>query len=83
MTKTLMQVWHLWREDGKVSATVFRFLKGMEGFSRYPYTDSAGYSTIAYGITEIGEKQVYDELKAQVPLDEEVLHLSLYWLSKP
>lgn len=59
-------------EDGKVSATVFRFLKGMEGFSRYPYTDSAGYWTIAYGITEIGEKQVYDELKAQVPLDEEV-----------
>lgn len=59
-------------EDGKVSATVFRFLKGMEGFSRYPYTDSAGYWTIAYGITEIGEKEVYNQLKAQVPLDEEV-----------
>lgn len=59
-------------EDGKMSATCFRFIKGMEGFGKYAYQDSAGYWTIAYGVTAIGEKDVYDKLKAQTPLDETI-----------
>lgn len=63
-----VEVW----KDGKMSSNCYRFMKGMEGFGKYAYQDSAGYWTIAYGVTAIGEKDVYEKLKAQTPLDETV-----------
>lgn len=61
-----------WWKEGKMSATCFRFLKGMEGFGKYAYQDSAGYWTIAYGVTQIGEEDVFNSLKSQQPLSEEI-----------
>lgn len=61
----------LWK-DGKISAKCFRFIKGMEGFGKYPYQDSGGYWTISYGIAKFANEELYNSLASQVPLDEEV-----------
>ena len=43
----------------------------MEGFGKFAYQDSGGYWTIAYGVTLHGEKDIYNQLKAKEPVDEE------------
>ena len=58
-------------EEGQLSSKGFRFIKGMEGFGKYAYQDSGGYWTIAYGVTLHGEKDIYNQLKAKEPVDEE------------
>ena len=57
--------------EGKLSAKGFRFIKGYEGFAPYEYQDSAGYWTIAYGVTLHGERDIYNRLKALEPIPEE------------
>lgn len=57
--------------QGKVSSKCFRFLKGMEAYAPYPYQDSGGYWTIAYGISQVGNPTLYTELSAKAPVSEE------------
>lgn len=49
----------------------FRFIKGFEGFAPREYRDSAGYWTIAYGVTKHGEPDIYASLVAKQPVSEE------------
>lgn len=48
-------------EEGKPSSKGFRFIKGFEGIGYKPYTDSGGYWTIGYGVTQHGEADIYNE----------------------
>lgn len=58
-------------KNGKLSSQGFRFIKGFEGFAPSKYQDSGGYWTIAYGVTEHGEKSIYDQLVSESPISEE------------
>lgn len=58
-------------EEGQLSSKGFRFIKGMEGFGKYAYQDGGGYWTIAYGVTNIGESDIYSQLKSKEPIQEE------------
>ncbi|MEG1311658.1 MAG: lysozyme, partial [Romboutsia sp.] len=60
----------LW-ENGKLSSSGFRFIKGMEGFAPSKYQDPAGYWTIAYGVTLHGEASIYNQLVKESPISEE------------
>lgn len=57
--------------EGKLSSKGFRFIKGMEAYAPYKYQDSGGYWTIAYGITQIGEPDIYNSLVRKEPVSEE------------
>lgn len=61
-----------WWKEGKISPQCFRFIKGMEGFGQYPYQDSGGYWTIAYGVAKFANEELYNSLASQVPLNEEI-----------
>jgi phage minor structural protein, N-terminal region len=69
-----------WRDTGRISKAGFRFIKGMEGFYPFKYQDSGGYWTIGYGVTYIGEKDIYNQLVSQSPLTEEVAAKTFYSL---
>lgn len=58
-------------EQGKLSGPGFRFIKGFEGFAPRKYQDSAGYWTIAYGVTLHGESDIYNDLVSKQPVSEE------------
>lgn len=66
--------------DGLLSSKGFRFIKGMEGFAPRPYQDSGGYWTIGYGVTKIGEADIYDRLVSQSPISEELAAKTSYEL---
>lgn len=57
--------------EGKLSSKGFRFIKGFEGFAPSKYQDSGGYWTIAYGVTLHGEKDIYNTLVSESPINEE------------
>lgn len=57
-------------EKGILSRTGFRFIKGFEGFAPRKYQDSAGYWTIAYGVTLHGESDIYNDLISKQPVSE-------------
>lgn len=65
-------------EKGIVSREGFRFIKGMEGFGSKAYQDSGGYWTIGYGITQIGEPDIYNKLASMEVLEEEVVAREFY-----
>lgn len=67
-------------ENGIISASCLRFLKGMEGFAPNPYQDVSGYWTISYGITLHGEPDIYNDLVAQAPISEQVGAIMTYEL---
>lgn len=58
-------------EDGRLSRSGFRFIKGFEGFAPNRYQDSGGYWTIAYGVTLHGESSIYNQLVSESPISEE------------
>lgn len=57
-------------QNGILSSEGFRFIKGMEGFAPRPYQDPGGYWTIAYGVSQVGEPTIYQELVNRAPLME-------------
>ena len=66
--------------DGLLSSKGFRFIKGMEGFAPRPYQDSGGYWTIGYGVTKIGESDVYNDLASKAPISESLAAQTSYKL---
>ena len=58
-------------EQGELSEYGFRFVKGYEAFAPYEYKDDLGYPTICYGVTKHGEPDVFAQLKAKEPVEEE------------
>lgn len=66
--------------EGILSSKGFRFIKGMEGFAPRPYQDSGGYWTIGYGITKIGEEDIYNDLCSKVPISESLAAQTSYKL---
>lgn len=58
-------------KNGIISSNGFRFIKGYEAFAPYRYKDSAGYDTIAYGVTLHGEPTIFNQLVKEQPLTEE------------
>ena len=47
---------------GRISANIFRFLKGYEAYSASAYQDSGGVWTIGYGITQSSYPDYYNSL---------------------
>lgn len=61
-------------EKGILSPKGFRFIKGFEAFAPVHYLDTIAnppVNTLAYGVTEHGEKAIYDQLVAKEPVQEE------------
>lgn len=65
-------------KNGLVSASCFRFLKGMEGFAPSPYQDVSGYWTIAYGVAKHGAPNEYAILESQAPISEQIGAMTSY-----
>ena len=59
-------------KEGYLSSEGFRFIKGYEGYAPREYQDSSGYWTICYGVTKHGEKDIYNNLVSQSPVDESI-----------
>ena len=61
-------------EEGILSPEGFRFIKGFEAFAPIHYLDTVAnppVNTIAYGVTEHGEPEIYKKLVAKEPVKEE------------
>lgn len=56
-------------KNGTMSKSMFRFIKGYEGYAPYKYYDTGGVPTIGYGITR-SEPDYFDRLISNQPCSE-------------